>query len=223
MSDFHGPQESKELYDRLEKEKRFSINTDDLSGEELHAVKAKMAAFDNIFGQGLKAKFKVEVQFGKSRSTWKPFPGALSVFLSGTKFHGGGDGKLYLCPAPHCGGLIYPHERIGAKLLCRKCDKFWVDEDVVGEMFYFLAPPKWAAVIHRMFVQLDHNADLYLKYHPTDIRHQTSMEMARARGGDEIGKARRNRGMHIYPLKNIVKDTSGGAQLYDRILAFIKA
>ena len=47
------------------------------------------------------------------------------------------------------------------------------------------------------------------------------MEMARARGGEHIAKARVNRGLHIYPLKNIITDTKNGADLYKRFLAFI--
>jgi hypothetical protein len=224
MSDFYGPEDSKALQERLEAEARFSISTTDLSADEQHAVKEKMKAIDELFGgKQLTAKFKVEVQFGKGRSIWKPFPGVISVFLSGSRMHGGGDDKLYLCPRLDCGEIIYPHERVGSKLMCKTCGKMWKQDDVVGELLYFLAPPKWATVIHRMFVKLDHHADIYVKYHPTDIRYQTQMEMARARGGEHINKARAARGLHIYPLKNIIKDTSNGAQLYDRILAFIKA
>jgi len=224
MSDFYGPQESKALQKRLEQEQRFTVDTDDLSGDERHAIMEKMKAVDALFGgRQLTAKFKIEVHFGKGRSTHKPFPGAVSVFLSGSRMHGGGDDKIYLCPRPDCGNVIYPHERIGPKLMCRTCGNMWMSDDVVGELMFFLAPPKWATVIHRLFVKLDHNADIYLKFHPLDIRVQTAMEMARARGGEHVNKARRNRGLHIYPLKNIVKDTSNGSQLYDRFLAFIKA
>jgi len=49
------------------------------------------------------------------------------------------------------------------------------------------------------------------------------MEMARSRGGEAVNKARNNRGLHIYPLKNIIKDTSNGADMYKRILSFIKS
>jgi hypothetical protein len=224
MSDFYGPEESKALQERLDAEARFSISTEELSEDEQHAIREKMKAIDELFGgKQLMAKFKVEVQFGKGRSTWKPFPGVLSVFLSGSRLHGGGDDKLYLCPRSDCGGIIYPHERVGPKLMCKACGKMWKQDDVVGELFFFLAPPKWAAVIHRMFVKLEHHADIYVKYHPTDIRYQTQMEMARARGGEHVNKARETRGLHIYPLANIIKDTSNGAQLYDRILTFIRA
>jgi hypothetical protein len=49
------------------------------------------------------------------------------------------------------------------------------------------------------------------------------MEVAKGMGGEALNEARAARGLHIYPLKNIIKDTSAGAQLYDRFLAFIKA
>jgi hypothetical protein len=223
MSDFHGPEESRALQRQMALEKR-DINLDDLSTDEMHAVKEKMAALDRFFGgQKIAAKFKIEVQFGKARSTWKPFVGALSVFLSGLKFHGGGDGKLYFCPKDGCTGILYPHERVGGKLLCRACDQVWKSEEVTGELMFILPSQKWATVVHRMFVRLDHNADIYLKFHPTDIRYQTMMEMARRRGGEEIRKARENRGLHIYPLKNIIVDTKNGADLYKRFLAFINA
>lgn len=219
----YGPEEQKELYDRLEREGRYSVSTEDLTEDERKAVGERMQAFDRLIGEQTHARFKIEMQFGKGRSTWKPFPGVISVFISGEKFHGGGDGKVYLCPRPDCGAVIYPHERVGGELRCRGCGKMWKQEGVIGELFYFLTPPKWASVVHRMFAKLEHNADLYCKYHPTDIRYQTTMEMARNRGGEEVGKARARRGLHIYPLKNIIKDTSAGAQLYDRFLAFINA
>jgi len=221
--EFYGPEASQELHERLDREERYSVNTDDLSDDEQQAIKERMAAFDRLIQQNVNARFKVEVHFGKGRSTWKPFPGALALFLSGERLHGGGDGKIYLCPRSDCGSVIYPHERVGDKVRCRGCGKMWPQQDIIGELLYVLDPPKWATVIHRMFVKLEHNADIYLKYHTTDIRYQTAMEMARNRGGEEVNKSRLRRGLHIYPLKNIIKDTSAGAQLYDRILAFITA
>lgn len=223
MSDFHGPEESRALQERLAAEKTYDISTESLSEDEQKEIRERMRAVGELLRQAPTARYKIEVQFGKGRSTWKPFPGVISIFLSGNKLHGGGDEKIYLCPRKGCGNVIHPTDRIGAKALCRACDQMWNVEQLTGELYFFLTPPKWAAVIHRMFVKLEHNADIYCKYHPTDIRLQTAMEMARARGGEEVDKARRRRGLHIYPLKNIIKDTGNGAQLYDRFLAFINA
>lgn len=215
---FHGPAESEALQKKLAE-----ADVGPTSESDNHALKEKMRALDQFFAKRLKAKFKIEVQFGKNRSAHKPFAGALSIFLSGTKLHGGGDEKLYLCPRKDCGKIIFPNERLGATVMCRACETMWDEKAITGELLFVLPTQKWAEVILRHFALVDHNADIYLKYHPTDIRYKAAMEIARSRGGDAIRVARENRGLHVYPLKNIIKDTSGGADLYKRLLAFITA
>lgn len=223
MSEFHGAQQSDELRKRLEAAKLRGEMPEPLSDSEQHALTERMRALDKFFAKRVQARYKIEVQFGKERSTWQPCAGAVSFYLSGTKLHGGGDEKLYLCPRDDCSGIIFPNERLGANVMCRACEMMWDENNLVGELLFRLTPQAWATVILRYFTMLEHNADIYVKYHPTDIRYQTQMEMARKRGGEEVVKARKNRGLHIYPLKNIIKDTSNGADLYKRILAFIRA
>jgi len=218
MGEFFGPEASQELQKRIEEK-----GATELTPAEAVVVKQQQEALDKFFAQRIQATYKIEVEFGKGRSTWKHFPGTLSLYLSGTKLHGGGDEKLYLCPRDDCTGVIFPGERLGAQVHCRKCQMMWPETQLVGEIFYRLSPNDWSVVIHRFFVRLDHNADIYLKYHPTDIRYQTAMELARKRGGEAVNKARNNRGLHIYPLKNIIKDTSTGADLLKRIEGFIKS
>jgi hypothetical protein len=213
-------------------QRRWSIDMAELSDDEVQAIKTKIKALDKYFGNKVVAKYKLDVMFGKERSTWKPCAGAISIYTSGGKLNGGGDEKLYICPRPDCGGVIPPIRRFVketkegkavACVPCPACGVLWPEEELIGEILCRLTPQDWALAILRMFSKLEHNADIYLKYHPTDIRYQTAMEAARAQGGEAINKARENRGMHIYPLKNIIKDTGAGAQLYDRILAFIRA
>jgi len=218
MREFFGPEASRELQKRIEEK-----GATELTPEEAVLVKQQQERLDKFFAARIQATYKIEVEFGKGRSTWKHFPGTLSIYLSGTKLHGGGDEKLYLCPREDCGAVIYPNERLGAQVHCRKCGMMWPETELVGEIFYRLTPQNWAHVVHKFFMLLEHNCDLYLKYHPTDIRYQTAMEMARKRGGEAVNKARNNRGLNIYPLKNIIKDTSNGADLYQRILAFINS
>lgn len=218
MSKFFGPEASRKLQERIEEK-----GAEELNPAEIAAVQAQKEALDKFFAKRIIAGYKIEVEFGEGRSTWKHFPGVVSLYLSGTKLHGGGDEKLYTCPRDDCKGIIFPGERLGASVHCRKCQMMWPETEIVGERLYRLSPNDWATVIHRYFVQLEHNADIYLKYHPTDIRYQTAMELARNRGGEAVNKARNNRGLHIYPLKRIIQDTSNGADLYKRILAFIKS
>jgi hypothetical protein len=226
MSDFHGPEASATLYEEHEQQDI------ELSASETRAVADKLASFSKFFGEKVSARYKIEVQFGKARSTWKPFHGAMSLYLSGTKLNGGGDEKLYLCPGDGCTGTIMPIERFVeetpsgkaiARVPCPMCQIMWPENALIGELFFNLTAKNWAEAIHKMFVRLDHNADIYLKYHREDIRYLAALEVAKSAGGEEIAKARTNRGLHIYPLKNLIKDTGAGAQLYDRFLAFINA
>lgn len=216
MSEFYGPEESARY-------RAAATGAVELSEAESKALAEKMAALDKMLREQVRAKYKIEVEFGKGRSALahKHFPGIMSIYLSGTKLNGGGDEKVYMCPTPNCKGLIDPKHRLEGVVVCMKCERKHKEDDLIGEKLFRLTPPNWAQAILNHFIVCDHNADIYLKYHPTDVRYQTMMELARNRGGEEIGKARRNRGLHIYPLKNIINDTKHGADLYKRILTFI--
>jgi hypothetical protein len=205
----------------------------EMNSQELAAINEKIKQLGLLLQGQIRAKYKVEVHFGKGRtSRGQPFAGATSLWLSGTKFHGGGDEKLYECPNPECEALIFPHQitqqtlkdgSFGSVTLCGKCGHRWHSEKTTGERFFVLTEQDWAFAILRQVQKLELNADIYAKFHWEDIRYKTAMEMARNMGGEEIAKARKNRGLFIYPLKNIVIDTRNGADLYKRIRAFINA
>ncbi len=226
MTGFHGPTESTDLRESHDQQDV------ELSKKEAQAVTEKLKSIDKLFEGNACAKYKIEIQFGKARSMSKPFHGALSLYLSGTKLDGGGDEKMYMCPRESCPGVILPIGRHvemtkGGKAIarapCSKCQTMWDENVMVGELLFNLTAKKWATAVHKMFIRLDHNADIYLKYHRDDIRCQAALEMSKHAGGEEIAKARTSRGLHIYPLKNLIKDVGAGSQLYERILAFINA
>jgi len=237
MTEF-GPETSlqyqKDLYDR---EKR-GETIEPLSGEELERVQKSIEAMSKLLADdSIIAKYKLEVQFGKNRtSKGFPFAGVLSCWVSGSKLHGGGDEKMYECPNKQCRAWILPSD-LGHSVVkdekgnpsevpvgyCGGCGSVWPAEQLIGERFLKLTEQHWAQAILQIFVRLEMNADIYLKYSPEDVRYKAMMEMARNRGGEEIAKARRLRGLNIYPLRNIIKDTKHGAPLYGRIRAFINA
>jgi hypothetical protein len=241
MTDDFGPatslQRQAEIYDQ---EQAGTYRSEPLSEQEMNILKAQLLAMEKLLQEEVRAKFKLEIQFGKHRtSRGQPFAGVMSCWLSGTKFHGGGDEKIFECPNPECGAWILPHQitqrtvvtKVGGRDVeefkslsyCGECGRVWESNQTIGERLLKLTEQNWAYAILRMFQRLGMDADIYLKYHPTDIRYKSMMEMARNRGGEEIAKARKNRGLHIYPLKNIIKDTKHGADLYGRIRAFINA
>lgn len=172
-------------------------------------------------GGVIKAKFKIEIIFVKNRSLLSLNTVGIQIWESGKKAHGGGDDLMYWCrdnrPA-HNTGCWSPissdniRDGIG---FCPNC-KMAINAELLTDLRIgntYLA--SLAKEIEKIFRSLGSNADLYLKFHKTDIRY-IAMEKAK---GPEVAK--KLKGMAIYTLANIVKDTTNGANLTNRIKAFL--
>lgn len=199
-----------------------------LTDEEKHIIEQKIAALDKLLATEKKAKYKIELLFGKARSTSRPTPGALSFWESGTKFHGGGDAKIYLCPAKSLGKsaceAFIPDASTGyGHLVCPKCGSVWQGKEVIGEIFANLPMKKWGEVLLKYYVRLELNCDIYLKYARDDIRAAAAAEKLKHFAGEQVNLVRSKRAMSIYPLRNILKDSSAGADLLSRFQAFLLA
>lgn len=199
-----------------------------LSEEELHTIRQRMELLDKLLAQEQKAKFKIELLFGSARQMAKPTPGALSFWESGTKLHGGGDAKLYICAGrvtgkTDCEAFIPDVSNGYGYLLCPRCKEVWKGEQVSGEVFAKLQMRGWADLLLKFFVRLEHNADIYIKHAKDDIRAAAYFEQAKQLKGEKLHRARQNRLPYIYPLKNIIRDTSGGADLLGRFYALLTA
>ena len=216
---FHGVEESRQLLHKLDRK----LEDDDVPEGDRIALQEQRNTIDRLFGKRISASYKIEIQFGKDRSMWKPFHGVMSLLLSGTKLNGGGDEKLYVCPRDDCKGIVFPDDRVGLSVVCRSCEMLWPERKLVGEIFLNLTAQNWAKALVTWFGRLEQKADIYLKYHPTDIRYQASIEQERQKGGELLNRARNKRGLHIYPLRNIIKDTESGADLEGRFFAFINS
>lgn len=172
----------------------------------------------------IKAKYKLEVIFSRARSTRAPTPGILSFWDSGTKFHGGGDDKVYLCPGEGCQGILRDQYNHKEGVVCPTCGSVWQHQALIGELCFNLPMRKWAEVLHRYYARFDYHCDVYLKYARDDIRQVALAQADRQtwQGSKNLEKARK-RVRSIYPLKNIIKDTSAGADLLSRLYAFLVA
>jgi hypothetical protein len=192
------------------------------------------------------AQYKIEVHFGKDRSTHAPCTGALLIWESGRRLHGGGDEKMYWCGWKDCGKPIKTENFAHMHVVCPSCQKeSFLDEVtkeqhirymkkegrdprdieilpiVVGERFFKMSPPNIASLLVKTFEELQRNADVYLKFHPLDIRYigkdETTADI------NKLIKARERREPLIYPLRRIIKDVTAGADLHARFLAMITA
>ena len=84
-------------------------------------------------------------------------------------------------------------------------------------VFFRLSADKAASVLEQWWYRLGSNADIYMKYSPFDVR----VKMMQDAHG--VRKARELKGMTIYPLENILKDTANGASVHSRFRALILA
>lgn len=196
----------------------------------------------------VKAQFKIEIQFGKDRSTseLKPSVGVMLIWESGKRLHGGGDEQMFWCGYQDCQSPISSASFSNFHVVCPSCNReSFLDQQskrdhvsmmkqsgvdsrqleslplVFSERLFRLPPSKLADLIEKVWFSLGCNADIYLKYHPTDIRYKamaTTFQNSKQRD-----KARALRGLHIYPLARILKDTSAGGSAVTKFKAFITA
>lgn len=196
--------------------------------EEREVVEQKKAALDKLLDDNDLARYKIEILFGRGFSTIKPSHGGVSFWESGSKFHGGGDTIMHLCPGKDlglsdCEGFIPDASHGYGFLVCPSCHHTWEGKQVGGQILARLTVQGWAKLVLKYFMKLEMKADIYVKYHPSDIRSAAAIEQSKQHMGDILQNARKSRRPRIYPLKNIIKDTNAGADLEGRFLAFLRA
>ena len=199
-----------------------------LTEEEELSLRARMSALDKLLSdQGL-AKYKIELSFEYKRSRDLPTFGMMSFWESGSKFHGGGDTKMYFCAGRKlkkndCEAFIPDASTGYGHLVCPRCKIVWQGEQVDGEVGARLSMQGWATLIQRYFLRLDCCADIYLKFPRQSLRAAASVEQNKQMMGDKLTRARADIQKCIYPLRHIISETSAGADLHGRFVAFLRA
>ena len=188
------------------------------------------------------AKYKIELHFNKGRTTNGPNVAAISIFQSGCRLNGEGDELVYICSerdkglalnAPGvkdravikgyagCGKIIEGDRIRGGVAICTSCvdgkENMIASENLTSTLLVNLTTDKLAVMVADIFRRLDSNADIYIKYHPTDLRVEAMNNV------HNLDKGRMLRGLTIYPLANIIKDTLGGASVEKRFKALFSA
>jgi len=184
-----------------------------------------------------KAKYKIQIWFRSARSMHAPVAYSLSFWESGKRLHGGGDEMMFICrrhqDAPRlsnfdlaastaksdrgCNGLISGDiaQNTGI-VLCPHCHASHRLDQIGDSIFYRTTISQAAERLAWWWRKLD-GADIYAKYSPTDPR---TVMMQRAY---DARTAREKKGLTIYPLENILKDTLAGSTLEARFKAFLTA
>jgi hypothetical protein len=200
----------------------------------------------DILGTTERARYKIEIHFGKDRTTSGLCSGCITIWESGLRMHGGGDEKMYWCGYSDCGKPIASSNFGYAHAVCPVCSreqflddktkgehvKYLIRENqrvgdldklpiVVGEKFFKLYPPSIADLLTTTFNDLNRDTDIYLKYHPLDMRYEGKNETVADLKRLELARIKRE--PVIYPLSRIIKDLNAGADLKARFLAMITA
>ena len=184
-----------------------------------------------------RADFKIQIWFRSERSLRKPVAFSLSFWESGKRLHGGGDEMMFVCrrhaSSPKlqpfdvamskkktvrgCDGLIPGALADSGVIVCPHCHVRHRPEQIGDSIFYRTSINQAADILAKWWRQTGGRADLYAKYNPNDPR---SIMMAH---NYDYRTAREKKGLTIYPLQNILKDTLNGASLESRFKAFITA
>jgi hypothetical protein len=173
--------------------------------------------------QDIRAQYKIEIMFGPNRTAQGSNIVCVQIYESGKFFHGGGDDKSYWCKdvragrVDGCDGIITSQHIKGGLAICPNCQMALNTDFLTGERFIKRSTKDIAEYVAKLFRQLDHSCDIYCKYNAEDIRYKICVEKV----GSE--KARWLKGLFIYPLGRIIKDTAAGSSLEARIRAFLSA
>jgi hypothetical protein len=174
-------------------------------------------------GDGIRAGYKIEIHFGPGRTVMGPNVALLQAYESGKRLNGGGDELMYWCKDVRkgyddgCWGPIPGNWIQGPVAWCQSCGATVRAEYLTGQRIMKVSTPKLAEHVAGIWRQLKMNADIYCKFNPEDIRYKICEQKLGAT------KARRLRGLFIYPLANILKDTAAGASVESRFSAFFRA
>lgn len=189
---------------------------DEKAADEKSAAQRSVEKFERT-GKG---RYKLELFLGRGRSGFKPYPGMLTFWESGTHLHGGGDVRVYLCPDP-CRVPIDPAHNQYGMAVCQKCGVARKSEDTVGEILARNTTANWAELLTRYFRTFGSNCDVYLKYSEGDLRGASALEQGSPKYGGELLQKAEDVQLVIYPLRNILKD-SQFTDVQNCFLSFLK-
>lgn len=171
--------------------------------------------------ESAKAKFKIEIKFRGDRKMLDTNAVGWQVYESGKHIHGGGDELVYWCLSRKgdggCGAPIVGNNIIQGVALCPGCKRQLNASMLTANFVIRMSLKKLAEETAKLWRKLGGSADIYCKYSREDIRYKITEQKVGAE------RARELQGLFIYPLANLIKDTSAGSSLESRLEVFFKA
>ncbi len=208
-------------YDRLDEGQKRAYDAANKSLQKEFAPDKETA---DIMGyDGVRAGYKIEIMFGTKRTPQGPNNVAIQIWESGRRLDGDADDRMYWCrdveqnSSLGCGKPIPSGAIHNLIAICPSCQMAIRADKLTGEQFHRITTQNLALKLEALFHDLKDNADIYAKFSPEDVRYQACLK----EHGFE--KARYLRGLFIYPLAHIIKDTATGSTLASRFRAFLSS
>jgi len=181
----------------------------------------------------LLARYKIQINFGTGRTLRGPNTGVMTFWMNGSRLHGGGDELVHICKevdhgseqeefvvgkprdGAGCGSIIEPSFVRAGVAFCSNCQRMIAAHRLTQQIYFRSASRDIAAELVKRFRQFHNSSDIVLKYAEDDIRYMTVVRLL------GVDQARKSRGMLVYPLAKIIRDTSTGASLENRFFAML--
>jgi len=205
--------------------------------DEILSQRINEAAEEESKKKKEKAKYKIQISFVSDRKLHDACSYTISFWESGLRMHGGGDEMMFICRRHEDAPKVIPLEVAGPKanvgprgcgmlipgglaemsgiIVCPHCQTAHRTDQIGDSVFYKTPISSAAKVLAEWWRKLDRNADIYVKFSPTDPRTKLMMQ------SEGFRRARELKGLTIYPLKNIIRDTVGGSTLESRFEALL--
>lgn len=200
-------------------------------------------AEENAAAEALRAQnadYKIQIWFRTDRVLFGESTFTLSAWESGKRLHGGGDELMRICErlpdAPRaadddvlgmadkdiaarggCRKFIPGGLAVYGRLQCPHCSMHHYAEHIATGKLYRATMTDAAKILEEWWRRLDCRASLYAKYQPTDPRSQA---MQTEHG---YAKAMELKGLTVYRLQSILKDTENGREVANAFRAFLTA
>lgn len=188
---------------------------------ELDEKEKKIFKPDQIF----RALHRIELVFGPKRTVAGPNKVTMFIWSNSASMNGNGDVLMRRCHSTNpkqpggCGALVPVNNfsKNGDQALCSKCNKIIRTQYMSDKYEGKFSTAELAKKVTKVFLELNSNADIYLKYHLSDPH---VLLMAKLLGES---KAHELKGLAIYPALSLVKDTATGAAVDKRIESFLRS
>lgn len=164
------------------------------------------------------APFRIEVQFGSTRSSKGESDGLIRVWESAKKLTGDGDVTMHFCGNPNCHLPFSAQQFSGDVVTCPHCFQTFARDDCPAGLGPFRrSVPEIALLLERMFMLFKGRCDIVCVWGRSDIRQLVTTSTMETYYEDKVENWTRL----VYPYYNIIKDTMHGQSISNRIREFL--